>query len=116
MRRGTGALVALIGLAGVAIHLYAQSGPSSTPTQVTQTSYLKASNPDSADHFGCGGVLQGHTGQGTPVFLVQAFGSLDLLPEVMTTFFCVAEDVWVPALQLLANPRDDVVQAEMAGF
>ena len=67
MRRGTGALVALIGLAGVAIHLYAQSGPSSTPTQVTQTSYLKASNPDAADHFGCGGVLQGHTGQGVAI-------------------------------------------------
>jgi hypothetical protein len=67
MRRGTGALVALIGLAGVAIHLYAQSGPPSTPTQVTQTSYLKASNPDAADHFGCGGVLQGHTGQGVAI-------------------------------------------------
>ena len=34
------------------------------PVQVTQTDYLKASNTDADDHFGCGGVLQGHTGQG----------------------------------------------------
>jgi hypothetical protein len=32
--------------------------------QVRQTAYLKASNPDASDHFGCGGVLQGHTGRG----------------------------------------------------
>jgi len=31
---------------------------------VTQVAYLKASNPDASDHFGCGGVNQGHTGQG----------------------------------------------------
>ena len=61
-RRAAGALVALIVLAGIAIHLHAQSGSGST--QITQTSYLKASNPDASDHFGCGGVLQGHTGQG----------------------------------------------------
>ena len=34
------------------------------PLAVRQTTYLKASNPDAADHFGCGGVVQGHTGQG----------------------------------------------------
>jgi FG-GAP repeat len=67
MTPGAGALVALIGLAGVAIHVHAQSGSASPGTQVTQTSYLKASNPDGADHFGCGGVLQGHTGQGVAV-------------------------------------------------
>ncbi|HEY1306788.1 MAG TPA: hypothetical protein VGF24_24715 [Vicinamibacterales bacterium] len=32
--------------------------------KVTQVAYLKASNPDASDHFGCGGVNQGHTGQG----------------------------------------------------
>ena len=32
--------------------------------QVRQTAYLKASNTAASDHFGCGGVLQGHTGQG----------------------------------------------------
>jgi predicted amidohydrolase YtcJ len=34
------------------------------PLAVRQTAYLKASNPDASDHFGCGGVVQGHTGQG----------------------------------------------------
>src|SRR6188474_2380930 len=63
MRR-TGALIVLLGLAGLAVHTYAQSGGSPRAAQVTQTSYLKASNPDASDHFGCGGVLQGHTGQG----------------------------------------------------
>ena len=64
-RRAAGALVALIVLAGITLHLHAQSGSGST--RVTQTSYLKASNPDADDHFGCGGVLQGHTGQGVAV-------------------------------------------------
>lgn len=32
--------------------------------RVTQLAYLKASNAEAADHFGCGGVVQGHTGQG----------------------------------------------------
>jgi hypothetical protein len=62
--RSTLALVALLGLAGVAVHTYAQSGSSPAAVKVTQTAYLKASNPDANDHFGCGGVLQGHTGQG----------------------------------------------------
>jgi hypothetical protein len=34
---------------------------------VTQTSYLKASTPHAMDHFGCGGVNQGHTGQGVAI-------------------------------------------------
>jgi hypothetical protein len=34
---------------------------------VTQTSYLKASAPHAMDHFGCGGVNQGHTGQGVAI-------------------------------------------------
>jgi predicted amidohydrolase YtcJ len=36
----------------------------SAPLPVQQTAYLKASNPDAADHFGCGGENQGHNGQG----------------------------------------------------
>ena len=32
--------------------------------QIAQVGYLKASNPEASDHFGCGGVLQGHTGRG----------------------------------------------------
>src|SRR5262245_45840285 len=34
---------------------------------VTQTAYLKASTPHAMDHFGCGGVNQGHTGQGVSI-------------------------------------------------
>src|SRR4029079_3201990 len=34
------------------------------PLTVRQTAYVKASNPDPSDHFGCGGVVQGHTRQG----------------------------------------------------
>ena len=29
--------------------------------------YLKASNTEASDHFGCGGVIQGHTGQGVAI-------------------------------------------------
>src|SRR5687768_8654162 len=36
----------------------------SAPRQVQQIAYLKASNPEPADHFGCGGENQGHNGQG----------------------------------------------------
>ena len=35
--------------------------------QVAQTAYLKASNTEASDHFGCGGVLQGHTGSGVAI-------------------------------------------------
>ena len=34
------------------------------PLRIQQTAYLKASNPEPADHFGCGGENQGHNGQG----------------------------------------------------
>jgi predicted amidohydrolase YtcJ len=34
------------------------------PPQIRQVAYLKASNSDAADHFGCGGENQGHNGQG----------------------------------------------------
>jgi trimeric autotransporter adhesin len=66
-RPAAGALVALMVPAGIALHLHAQSRSPSGSTSVTQTAYLKASNPDAADHFGCGGVLQGHTGQGVAI-------------------------------------------------
>jgi hypothetical protein len=54
-------LVAAGTAALVAAQVAAQSPATAT---VTQTAVLKASNPDPSDHFGCGGVLQGHTGQG----------------------------------------------------
>jgi predicted amidohydrolase YtcJ len=33
------------------------------PLPIRQIAYLKASNPDASDHFGCGGENQGHNGQ-----------------------------------------------------
>jgi hypothetical protein len=36
-------------------------------SRVTQVAYLKGSNARAGDHFGCGGVVQGHTGQGVAV-------------------------------------------------
>jgi hypothetical protein len=47
---------------GIVVHTGAQSAAS--PIRVREIAYVKASNTDAADHFGCGGVLQGHTGQG----------------------------------------------------
>ena len=56
-------VVALVAT-GIAVAAVAQSPPSVT---VTQVAYLKAPNADASDHFGCGGVLQGHTGQGVAI-------------------------------------------------
>jgi len=74
MRRPSGMTAALgllsCALAGVTIRGDAQArGPSSAPPSesVRQVAYLKASNPEASDHFGCGGVLQGHTGQGVAI-------------------------------------------------
>jgi trimeric autotransporter adhesin len=59
MRAGGGRALTLLlaGLAALAVRGEAQVG-------VKQVGYLKASNPDAMDHFGCGGVQQGHTGRG----------------------------------------------------
>jgi hypothetical protein len=46
----------------IVAHVGAQS--SSSSVRVRELAYVKASNADAADHFGCGGVLQAHTGQG----------------------------------------------------
>jgi len=54
----------VLGLAALAIRGAAQSPAAGASLRVTQTGYLKASNPEASDHFGCGGVLQGHTGRG----------------------------------------------------
>src|SRR5262245_16667341 len=55
-------------LAGVTIRGDAQAPSSTSATEsVRQVAYLKASNPDASDHFGCGGVNQGHTGQGVAI-------------------------------------------------
>jgi hypothetical protein len=44
----------------------AQAPPSAAP-RITQLAYLKASNPEAGDHFGCGGELDGHAGVGIAV-------------------------------------------------
>ena len=54
----------VLGLAALAIRGAAQSPAVGDALRITQTGYLKASNPEASDHFGCGGVLQGHTGRG----------------------------------------------------
>jgi hypothetical protein len=51
----------LIVLAALAVGC---TGNSAAQGPVTQLAYLKATNGEAADHFGCGGVVQGHTGQG----------------------------------------------------
>lgn len=56
-------VVVLLASAIVAMPSIAQS-PS---RQVRQVAYVKASNAEASDHFGCGGVLQGHTGQGVAI-------------------------------------------------
>ena len=62
IRRSALAVVSL-GIAGFVVHTQAQSQASST-TQVSQLAYLKPSNTEANDHFGCGGVLDGHAGFG----------------------------------------------------
>jgi hypothetical protein len=57
MRRGRALALLIAGLAALAVRGEAQVG-------IKQIDFLKASNPDAMDHFGCGGVQQGHTGRG----------------------------------------------------
>jgi FG-GAP repeat len=61
--------IVILGLAAIVIPVAAQSpsGGSAPAAKVSQTAYLKASNTEASDHFGCGGVLQGHTGQGVAI-------------------------------------------------
>lgn len=48
-----------LGIIGVVAYTQAQS-----PAPLRQSAYLKASNTEASDHFGCGGVLDGHAGYG----------------------------------------------------
>ena len=60
------ALMALsLGMTAAVVPMGAQSSPASAP--IRQTAYLKASNAQADDHFGCGGVLDGHAGYGAAV-------------------------------------------------
>jgi hypothetical protein len=71
MERRTVSVVVVVSLciAAVVARTRAQA-PSSSPAPaaiVKQLAYLKASNPDAGDHFGCGGVLDGHAGYGAAI-------------------------------------------------
>jgi len=61
--------VVFVAIAGVALAAGRQTPPPGpvTPGQLRQIAYLKASNPDVDDHFGCGGVLDGHAGWGVAI-------------------------------------------------
>jgi FG-GAP repeat protein len=61
--------VVLVVIAGAALSAGRQA-PSSAPltaAQLKQVAYLKASNAEADDHFGCGGVLDGHSGWGVAI-------------------------------------------------
>src|SRR5262245_39007837 len=65
LRAGVG--VGFVLVAGAALSAGRQGPPSSssvTAAQLKQIAYLKASNGEADDHFGCGGVLDGHSGWG----------------------------------------------------
>ena len=61
--RGYSPLLAIL-LATTAVGMEPFAQTPVAPLQIQQTAYLKASNPEAADHFGCGGENQGHNGQG----------------------------------------------------
>ena len=42
-------------------------GSSASAPQLRQVAYIKASNAEAADHFGCGGALDGHTGNSVAI-------------------------------------------------
>ena len=63
--RGRVAAALLLGVTALGGDGGAQApAPATAAVQVRQAAYLKASNPEASDYFGCGGVLQGHTGRG----------------------------------------------------
>jgi hypothetical protein len=59
----------VVALPVVAIAACGRTAPESASaiSQVRQTAYLKASNPDMGDHFACGGSLPGHIGNAIAV-------------------------------------------------
>ena len=72
MRGATRSVVVVVSvvIAGVCIRAAAQSPSSSAPSAsatLRQLAYLKGSNIEPSDHFGCGGVLDGHAGYGAAI-------------------------------------------------
>jgi hypothetical protein len=59
-----------LALVGFSLRPHAQapsSAASPASLQLRQLAYLKASNSEAGDHFGCGGVLDGHAGYGAAI-------------------------------------------------
>jgi hypothetical protein len=72
MRAGKLSAVVVVSLVilGVDAHTRAQSSSSAASSasgQLRQIAYLKASNASAGAHFGCGGVLDGHSGNGVAI-------------------------------------------------
>jgi hypothetical protein len=64
------AILVSLGVAGLVAVTRAQSPASPAPSaaaQLRQLAYLKGSNSEAGDHFGCGGVLDGHAGFGAAI-------------------------------------------------
>ena len=59
---------------------------------------------------------QRDTGEGALVIEFGSFLSLDDLPQMVTTFVSIAEDVRVTAFELVRNASQHVLEREMAGF
>lgn len=63
--------IVIVAAAGAALETagrQASSSPASvTSAQLRQIAYLKGSNTEAGDHFGCGGVLDGHAGYGAAI-------------------------------------------------
>ena len=66
MRGGVRSAV-LISVAGAALALAVHTKAQSPAGQVRQAAYIKASNPGTGDHFGCGTALDGHAGIGISI-------------------------------------------------
>jgi hypothetical protein len=62
---------ALVMVTGVALWTAGPQAPAPSTTvagaELKQAAYLKGSNTESGDHFGCGGVLDGHAGYGAAI-------------------------------------------------
>ncbi|HEY7448288.1 MAG TPA: hypothetical protein VH702_09070 [Vicinamibacterales bacterium] len=69
-RTGLAVLVVSLGMAGLVPFSRAQAPASSaSPASalIKQVAYIKGSNIEKGDHFGCGGVLDGHAGYGAAI-------------------------------------------------
>jgi hypothetical protein len=57
--------VVSLGVFGAGVHAGSQAPPPASTVNVRQIAYLRASNADAHDHFGCGGAFDGHAGYGS---------------------------------------------------